>query len=207
MTRTTIALTALAFVGSTGTVLADDGSAIALGAKAPMADVKMKSATDGKEVSIATVSGKKGTLVVFTCNHCPYAKNWEERIVTLGHTYSKKGVGVILINSNDPSIAKGDSYEDMQQRVKERGMKVPYAVDEKAAIARAFGATKTPEAFVFDKAGKLVYHGTIDNNHQDPSKVTESYLKEALEAVVVGKTPPVQQTKSLGCTIKFPKVS
>lgn len=186
---------------------ADEQKPVAIGDKAPMADVKMKSATDGKELTIAKAAGKAGTLVVFTCNHCPYAKAWEQRIVDLGHTYSKKGIGVLLINSNDPNVAKGDSYADMQARAKERGMKIPYVVDETSGVAKAFGATKTPEAFLFDKTGKLVYHGTIDDNHEDASKVGKTYLKDALEAVSAGKAPPTAETKSLGCSIKFRKVS
>lgn len=206
MRRLTIALSAVTMLAA-GAASAEEASALKLGAKAPMADAKMKSATDGKEVTIAKAAGKKGTLVVFTCNNCPYAKAWEERIVELGNTYSKKGIGVLLINSNDPSVAKGDTFEATAKRAKERGMQFPYALDEKSAIAKAFGAQRTPEAFVFDQGGKLVYHGTIDDNHEDASKVQKRFLKDALEAVLTGKAPALQETKSLGCGIKFPKVS
>ena len=185
---------------------ADMGKPLALGATAPLATAKMKNA-DGKQVSIADVKGAKGTLVVFTCNNCPFAKAWEERIVDLGNSYSKKGVGVLLVNANDPTIADHDSYELIQARAKERGMKFPYAVDEGSAVARAFGASVTPEAFLFDKSGKLVYHGTIDDNHQQPDKVTKHYLKDALDAVLTNKAPPTAETKSMGCSIKFKKVS
>jgi peroxiredoxin len=178
------------------------GQAIALGAKAPLATTKMKSATDGKDTTLASVAGKKGTLAVFTCNNCPFAQAWEERIVALGNDYAKKGVGVILIDAN-----KGESLADMQARAKERGMQFPYAQDDKSLVARAFGAQKTPEAFLFDKDGKLVYHGTIDDNHEDSAKAQKHYLKDALDAVVNGKTPTMQETKSMGCGIKFPKVS
>jgi peroxiredoxin len=180
---------------------------LALGATAPMASTKLKNSIDGKPVSISDVKGSKGTLVVFTCNGCPYAKAWEERIVELGNGYSKKGVGAILVNSNDPTIADKDTPELMRARAKERGMQVPYAVDEGSSVAKAFGATVTPEAFLFDKAGKLVYHGTIDDNHKEASKVSKRYLKDALEAVVSGKPVPAAETKSLGCGIKFKKVS
>jgi hypothetical protein len=137
-------------------------SALALGAKAPMASTKMKTA-GGKEVSIADVKGAKGTLVVFTCNACPWAKKWETRIVELGNDAGTKGIGMIAINSNDPNVNADDSYAVMQTRAKERGMKFAYAYDATSNIARAFGATRTPEAFLFDKNGKLVYHGTIDD--------------------------------------------
>ena len=175
---------------------------LAIGAKAPQADLKMKS-VDGKEVSIADVAGPGGTLVVFTCNHCPWAKAWESRIVELGNAYRQKGVGVIAINANDPKENPVDGFEDMVQRAKERGMQFPYAVDATSNVARAFGATRTPEAFLFDKQGTLVYHGAIDDNAQEPDKVDKRYLKDALDAVVAGKEVAVKETKSIGCTIKF----
>ena len=178
------------------------GGPLPIGASMPMADVKMKS-VDGKELALADVKTAQGTLVVFTCNHCPFAKMWETRIVELGNAYAAKGVGVIAINANDPKVAEEDSYEIMQQRAKERGMQYPYVVDATSGLARAFGATKTPEAFLFDKNGKLVYHGAIDDNGQEPAKVENAYLKNALEAVVAGKDVAVKETKSIGCGIKF----
>jgi len=129
----------------------------------PLAEkaVRMKTA-DGKDVSIGDVAGKKGTLVLFTCNACPWVKAWETRIAQLGNEYSKQGVGVIAVNSNDPSVVREDGFEVMQQRAKEKGFEFPYAVDEGSKLARAYGAERTPEAFLFDAEGKLVYHGTID---------------------------------------------
>jgi thiol-disulfide isomerase/thioredoxin len=177
---------------------------LALGSKVPaaVAKTKMKN-VDGKMLSIADVSGKSGTLVVFTCNHCPFARAWEERIVELGNTYAGRGIGVVLVNANDPTMHAEDGIEGMQERAKARGMKFPYVVDGTSAVARAFGASVTPEAFLFDKAGKLAYHGTIDDNRQDPGKVSARYLKDALDAVVAGKAPAVPETKGLGCSIKF----
>jgi thiol-disulfide isomerase/thioredoxin len=177
---------------------------LALGSKVPaaVAKTKMKN-VDGKMLSIADVSGKSGTLVVFTCNHCPFARAWEERIVELGNTYARRGIGVVLVNANDPTMHAEDGIEGMQERAKARGMKFPYVVDGTSAVARAFGASVTPEAFLFDKAGKLAYHGTIDDNRQDPGKVSARYLKDALDAVVAGKAPAVPETKGLGCSIKF----
>ena len=177
---------------------------LALGSKVPaaVAKTKMKS-VDGKMVSIADVAGKSGTLVVFTCNHCPFAKDWEQRIVELGNSYAGKGIGVVLVNANDPAGHPDDGYEEMQARAKSRGMKIPYVVDDTSSVARAFGASVTPEAFLFDKGGKLAYHGTIDDNRKEPDKVKARYLKDALDAVVAGKTPAVPETKGLGCGIKF----
>jgi len=181
-------------------------ASLALGAKAPMATTKMKTA-NGKEVSIADVKGAKGTLVVFTCNACPWAKKWESRIVELGNDAGKKGIGMIAINSNDPNVNADDSYAVMQTRAKERGMKFAYAYDATSGIARAFGATRTPEAFLFDASGKLVYHGTIDDNADDAAAVKDPYLANAVNAVAGGKAVPVAETKALGCGIKFRKSS
>ena len=205
MTRLTIALTAFALVGAGGFAQADES--LALGKPAPAASTKLKDVVSGKETSIAQAAGKKGTLVVFTCNNCPYAKAWEERIVALGNEYGKKGVGVLLVNSNSPDVSKHDTFDKTQARAKERGMTFAYAVDPTSSVAKAFGATKTPEAFLFGKDGKLVYHGTIDDNHEDAGKVEKKYLEDALKSVAAGTKPAVQETKSLGCGIKFPKVS
>ena len=184
---------------------AESSGGLALGSKAPDAAAKTKMKNiDGKMLSIADVAaGKSGTLVIFTCNHCPFAKDWEQRIVELANTYAGKGIGVMLVNANDPSTHAEDGYEEMQARAKSRGMKVPYVVDATSGVARAFGASVTPEAFLFDKAGKLAYHGTIDDNRKEPDKVKARYLKDALDAVVAGKAPAVPETKGLGCGIKF----
>jgi peroxiredoxin len=193
---------AVAILVGAGAARAGDGIAIGSPVPAAAAKTKMKN-VDGKLVSIADVSGKTGTLVVFTCNHCPFAKDWEQRIVELGNSYAGRGIGVVLVNANDPAMHPDDGYTEMQARAKSRGMKMPYVVDETSAVARAFGASVTPEAFLFDKAGKLAYHGTIDDNRKEPDKVSAHYLKDALEAVVAGKKPPVAETKGLGCGIKF----
>jgi peroxiredoxin len=177
--------------------------ALAAGAPVPQATAKLKNAVDGKPVTIADVKGKAGTLVVFTCNHCPFAKGWEARIVALGNEYVKKGIGVILINANDPSQHEVDGLAGTQERAKAAGMQFPYAIDETSAVAKAFGAAVTPEAFLFDKNGKLAYHGAIDDNMREPEKVTKRYLKDALEAVVAGKAPAVPESKGIGCGIKL----
>ena len=198
---------ALAIAGGASVARAAEGAgAIAIGSRPPLASAKMKN-VDGKMLAIADVTGKAGTLVVFTCNHCPFAKGWEERIVELANTYSRKGIGVILVNANDPAKYAEDGFAEMQTRAKARGLQAPYVVDETSAVARAFGATVTPEAFLFDKGGKLAYHGTIDDNHKDAAKVQSRYLKDALDAVVAGKAPAQPETKSLGCGIKFRPVS
>jgi peroxiredoxin len=175
---------------------------LAIGDAAPMTDVKMKN-VDGRELTIRGVKGAKGTLVVFSCNHCPWAKAWESRIVELCNAYPKRGIGVIVINSNDPTAYEEDAYPAMQQRARQRGMKYPYVVDATSGVARAYGATRTPEAFLFDAKGRLVYHGTVDDNAHEPDKVEHRYLRDALEAVVAGQEVIVKETKALGCSIKF----
>ena len=189
----TLVVTQPGFTGDAG---------VMLGSSAPMADVKMKG-VDGKSVSIADIGGEQGTLVVFSCNACPWVKAWEDRIADLGNTYSRKGVGVVVINSNDPAKNSEDDYDVMQARALEKGFRFPYVVDESSDVARAFGATRTPEAFLFNADGKLVYHGAIDDNAKEPDKVKENYLQDALEAVVNGGDIPVAETKALGCGIKF----
>jgi peroxiredoxin len=176
--------------------------ALTLGAAPPSSAVKMK-CVDGRELSLTDAKGAKGLLVVFTCNHCPYVKAWETRIASLGNEFAARGVGVIAVNPNDPAQYPEDGFEPMQQRARERGFAFPYVVDATSGVARAFGATRTPEAFLFDATGRLVYHGTIDDNGEDEAKVTKPYLRDALEAVAAGKAPAVAETKSIGCSIKF----
>jgi peroxiredoxin len=195
-----LALAILSF--TTAARAASAEHALALGAPIPAATVKMKN-VDGKLVSIRDVAGKKGTLVVFTCNHCPYAKAWEGRVAALANSFSKQGVGVILINANDPSAYAEDAFPEMQARARTLGLRVPYVVDETSNVARAFGASVTPEAFLFAADGKLAYHGTIDDNRAEPDKVSNHYLRDALAAVAAGHKPKTTETKSLGCSIKF----
>ncbi len=176
--------------------------ALAIGKSAPMATAKM-TGVDGKAVSIADVKGEKGTLVVFTCNSCPWVKAWESRITELGNTYLKQGVGVIAINPNDPAVKADDDMAAMQERAKMLGLEFPYVMDATSDVARAFGATRTPEAFLFDAKGKLVYHGAVDDNAHKPAEVTARWLNDALAATASGKPVAIRETKSLGCTIKF----
>ena len=189
------------------TAFAEEATApkpLALGSAIPMADARLKN-IDGKEIAVADLAGKKGTLVVFTCNACPWAKLWESRIAAIGNAAQKRGIGVVAINSNDPGVNSEDSYGEMVKRAKKLGLKFAYAVDGTSQVAVAYGATKTPEAFLFDASGKLVYHGTIDDNAKDAKSVKQFYLRQAVDAVAAGKAVPTAETKSLGCSIKFRK--
>lgn len=179
---------------------------LAIGDAVPMGDAKMKN-VNGKELTLAGSAGKHGTLVVFTCNACPWAKKWEKRVADIGNAALAAGLGVVAINSNDPSVNAEDGYAEMQKRSKALKLKFPYVVDATSDVARAFGATRTPEAFVFDAQGKLVYHGTIDDNANDAAAVKEAWLKDAVNAVAAGKAVSVAETKAFGCTIKFRKAA
>jgi thiol-disulfide isomerase/thioredoxin len=158
---------------------------------------------DGKALTLAEARGAKGTLVIFTCNECPYVKAWEKRIAELGNAALAKGIGVLAVNANDPAVVPGDGFEAMQARAKELGLRFPYVVDATSGVARAFGATRTPEAFLFDGNGTLVYHGTIDDNAKDASAVKERYLADAVDALAAGRDVATKETKALGCGIKF----
>ena len=183
--------------------LALAGSAFGLniGDKAPSTTVKMKN-VDGHEQSIADVAGKNGTLVIFSCDHCPFVKAWQDRIAAIGNSGKDKGVGVIAINSNDPADYPEDSYAEMQKRAQKLGFTFPYVVDATSDVARAFGATRTPEAFLFDKDGKLVYHGAIDDS-QDANAVKVHFLQDAITASTASQAVAVKETKFVGCGIKF----
>lgn len=176
--------------------------ALELGEKPPLADVKMKN-VDGKMLSIADVKGEHGTLVIFSCNHCPWVVAWEERIASIGNAYQQKGFGVIVINSNDPQPYPSDEFEPMVKRAKKLGFEFPYVVDVTSDHARAFSAERTPEIYLFDKEDKLVYHGAIDDNAEHADQVKVQYLKDALDALAAGKIVSVSETKALGCGIKF----
>ena len=177
-------------------------SPLAIGKAAPMRETQMKN-VDGQELSIAEAAGKKGTLVVFTCNHCPWVKKWQTRIASIGNAALEQGVGVIAINSNDPAVFPEDDLDEMKARAEMLGFKFPYVMDETSGVGRAFGATRTPEAFLFDAKGKLVYHGTVDDNANDESAVKKPWLREAVESVAAGHKVKVAETKALGCSIKL----
>ncbi len=181
---------------------ADAKSRLALGAAPPLSDVEMTN-VDGKQLAVVDVKGAKGTLVIFTCNHCPYVKAWDERITALGNEFVGKGIGVIAINSNDPSRYEEDGFETMKRRSKDLGQRFGYVVDSGSRLAQAYGASKTPEVFLFDAANALVYHGAIDDNYSDATGVTKRFLRDALEAVIAGRAVPLAETKALGCSIKM----
>lgn len=172
-----------------------------IGKAIPDADVKMMDVS-GKEVSLSDSKGKNGLLVIFSCNTCPYVKLSESRVKELGLLTEKSKVGMILINSNEAQRSDDDSFEAMKNYAKAQGYTFRYVLDKNSLIANSFGATRTPHCFLFDKDGKLVYRGAIDDNIKDPNDAKEHYLKDAVTAVASGKPVKTNSTKSIGCSIK-----
>lgn len=171
-------------------------------------DFKLKN-VNGKQVSMADYKSAKGYIVVFTCNHCPYAKAYENRIIALDKKYAAKGYPVIAINPNDPTAYPEDSFDNMKKRSVEKKYSFPYLFDETQNIAKAYGATKTPHVFVLQKTsdGDIVeYIGAIDNDTEgnDDSKI--KYVEAAVDALLQNKKPETTLTKAVGCGIKWKSI-
>lgn len=176
------------------------GNELGINAPIPMADEKMKDVS-GKEVSLNSSKTAKGLLVIFSCNTCPYVKLSESRIKELSDDCLKQGIGCIIINSNEAQRADEDSFDAMVKYATAQKLSCSYVVDVNSKLADAFGATRTPQCFLFNSKG-LVYKGAIDDNVKDPSLVKTHYLKDAIDAVAKNEAPKLQETKSIGCTIK-----
>jgi peroxiredoxin len=160
---------------------------------------------DGKNVSLKDMKDAKGYIVIFTCNHCPYAVAYEDRIIGLDKKYSKKGYPVIAINPNNPVKQPDDSFAKMQERAKDKNFKFPYVLDEGQKIFPQYGATKTPHVYVLEKTAKgniVRYIGAIDDNYEDARAVSQKYVENAVDALISGKDVPVKETKAIGCSIK-----
>ncbi|GAB3583372.1 thioredoxin family protein [Hymenobacter daeguensis] len=165
------------------------------------ADFKLKN-IDGKLVSLADNKAAKGYIVVFTCNTCPFAKAYESRIVDLNAKYAPKGYPVVAINPNDPAVAPGDSYADMQKKK----YAFPYLVDESQQVAKTYGATRTPHLYVLTRKGNdfvVSYIGAIDDNSEDAKLVKTKYVENAMTEILAGKPATTSSTKAIGCTIKW----
>lgn len=160
---------------------------------------------DGNMVSLADYEDAKGFLVIFTCNTCPYAVAYEDRIVALDKKYSALDVPVIAIMPNNTDIKPGDSLENMKQRAAEKGFTFPYLIDENQEIFPQYGATKTPHVYLLEKTDKgniVRYIGAIDDNYQDAAQVEEKYVENAVDAMLAGEEIEVTTTRAIGCTIK-----
>lgn len=167
-------------------------------------DFKLKS-VDGKSYSMADYKDAKGFIVVFTCNHCPFAVKYEDRINALAKKYKSQGYILLAINPNDPAVQPEDSFELMKVRAKEKGFAFPYLFDEGQKIYPQYGATKTPHVFLLDKNLVVKYIGAIDDNVDSAKDVKEKYLENAISALESGKTPSPETTKAIGCSIKAKK--
>lgn len=160
---------------------------------------------DNQTVSLRDMKDAKGYIVIFTCNHCPYALAYEDRIIALDKKYKKLGYPVIAINPNNPEKQKEDSFEKMQVRAKEKGFTFPYLFDEGQKIYPQYGATKTPHVYVLEKTNKgnvVQYIGAIDDNHSDESAVKAKYVENAVDALLSNEEVKVKTTKAIGCSIK-----
>lgn len=168
------------------------------------ADFKLKN-VDGSYVSLEDYPDAKGFILIFTCNHCPYAVAWEDRIIALDQEYKEKGYPVIAINPNDPELYPEDSFENMKKRSAEKGFTFPYLFDEGQKVYPVYGAKRTPHVYLLDKEnGDLLvkYIGAIDDNYKDASAVQETYLADAVDALLDGEKPDPDFTKAIGCSIK-----
>ncbi len=160
---------------------------------------------DNKMVSLKDYKDAKGFIVIFTCNHCPYAVAYEDRIIALDKKYSKLGYPVIAINPNNPVKQKDDSFELMKVRAKEKGFAFPYLFDDGQKIYPQYGATKTPHVYLLQKTAKgneVKYIGAIDDNYEDASAVKQKYVENAVDALLSNKEITVKETKAIGCSIK-----
>lgn len=158
--------------------------------------------TEGGTHSLADAEGAPATVVIWTCNHCPYALAWHDRLIDVAREYSDRGVRFFAINSNDAERYPADSYEAMRERVAGEEWPLPYLHDESQEAARAWGAQVTPHLFVLDPEHRLRYHGAPDPDYQDPSH-NAAWLREALDALLAGEEPPRTETEPVGCTVKW----
>lgn len=171
------------------------------------ADFSLKN-VDGKNVSLANYKDAKGYILVFTCNTCPVAKAYQDRVEALNKMYAPKGYPVVAINTNDPSASPGDSYAKMQERAKEKGFSYAYLEDPNHVFTKKFGANKTPHVFVLqktDKGNEVAYIGAIDNDQEEANAQRDNYVQNAVNSLLEGKKPAVTTTKAIGCSIKWKK--
>jgi len=172
---------------------------IALGTETPSFELP---GVDGADHSLDDYRDAKLLALVQYCNHCPYVLAWEGRLMALAGDYADRGVRVVAVNSNDAARYPEDSFERMKERAEELDFPFDYLFDASQTLARALGAERTPEVFLFDEERRLRYHGAIDDS-RDEAAVATSYLREAVDALLAGDQPPVTETESVGCTVKW----
>lgn len=170
-------------------------------------DFKLKN-IDGNMVSLADFKDAKGYIVIFTCNTCPYAVQYEDRIIALDKKYAKEGFPVVAIMPNDPEVQPGDNMKAMKARAASKGFTFPYLIDDGQKIYPQYGATKTPHVYLLEKTKKgnvVKYIGAIDDNYKDASAVNTKYVEEAVDALLAGKNIEETKTRAIGCSIKVKK--
>ena len=206
--RRVLNVTAVAILSAAALVLASRtapaaraADELAIGAKGAAFNLK---GTDGKMHSLDGVKGEKGTAVVFTCNECPFAKGYEDRLIALAKEYQPRGIGFVAINANDAKLVPGDAFEFMVKRAQDKNLPYPYVLDDTQAIATAYGARVTPHVFLLDGSGKLVYRGRVDDSLEQ-DKVRQHDFADALEALTTGQPVKVAETKAFGCGVKYAK--
>ena len=165
------------------------------------ADFELKN-VDGTMVSLASMENVKGYIVTFTCNHCPYAVMYEDRLIDLHNKYAAKGYPVVAINPNDPAVQPEDSFEKMQERAEEKGFPFVYLFDEGQEVYPQYGATRTPHVFLLDADMVVRYIGAIDDSPRAADAVEKKYLEDAIMALESGVAPDPATTKAVGCSIK-----
>jgi len=176
---------------------------LSIGSSMPNTDHEMMN-IDGDNLTLDDVKGEKGTLVIFSCNTCPWVIRWEDRYVSITESYSSKGVGVVAVNSNAARFEGDDSLDKMARHAKDNDYNFPYVQDPGSKLAKAFGATKTPHIYLFDDEDMLVYRGAIDDNARDAASVDESFLANAIEQLINDQPIEKPTSKAIGCSIKFP---
>jgi len=207
--RTAVAVAISLFVAAI-VMAAPEIKPLEIGAKAP--DFRLPG-VDGKMHRLAEYDKAKVLVIVFTCNHCPTAQAYEERIKKLAADYKDKGVALVAISPNDPKAVRldelgytdmSDSLDEMKTRAKDKGYNFPYLYDgDKQEVSKAYGPVSTPHVFVFDSERKLRYAGRVDDNEKQPDRVTAPDARNAIEALLAGKPVPVEKTKTVGCSIKW----
>lgn len=172
-----------------------------IGASIPKSDLKLTDIS-GKEITLQSSIKENGLLVMFSCNTCPVVVKNQDRTKEICQFSQQKKIGVVVLNSNEANRSGEESLNAMKDYAKNQSYNWYYAVDKNNVLADAFGANRTPECFLFDKSGKLVYHGAIDDNPTDAGSVNRNHLKEAINELISGKDVSVKKTRSVGCSIK-----
>lgn len=169
-----------------------------------VANFQLKS-LDGRMISLSDFSNQKGVIVIFTCNHCPFSKAYEDRISALHGRFAGQGYPVLAINPSDPKSYEEDRSERLREQASAKGYGYSYLLDDSQTVARAFGASRTPQAFVLKNDGgkfTVQYLGALDDNPQDPAHVTKHYLEDAVSSLLAGKSVAPATTRPVGCVIK-----